>query len=147
MSKYSVFFFIGRWRKNVNELLIRGLKVDWGEIAPHLYIWDYVTDFVQYCLPVANWKTMQPHIQDFRDNHVRIAKATSYAIKKGVFVSNGSGNYVVDCANLECGAYWWLRSAGFNEECASIVRTGGDISSILVTRRDGGVRPALWLKY
>ena len=42
---------------------------DWGEIAPHLYIWDYVTDFVQYCLPVANWKTMQPHIQDFRDNH------------------------------------------------------------------------------
>ena len=85
--------------------------------------------------------------QDFLDNHVRIAKATSYAIKKGVFVSNGSGNYVVDCANLECGAYWWLRSAGFNEECASIVRTGGDISSILVTRRDGGVRPALWLKY
>ena len=42
---------------------------DWGEIAPHLYIWDYVTDFAQYCVPVANWKTMQPHIRDFRDNH------------------------------------------------------------------------------
>ena len=42
---------------------------DWGTLAPHLYIWDYVTDFAQYCLPVANWKTLQPHIQDFRDNH------------------------------------------------------------------------------
>ena len=42
---------------------------DWSAIAPHLYIWDYVTDFAQYSLPVANWKSMQPHIQDFRDNH------------------------------------------------------------------------------
>ena len=42
---------------------------DWGKIAQHLYIWDYVTDFSEYCLPVANWKTIQPHIQDFRDNH------------------------------------------------------------------------------
>ncbi|MBR5177027.1 MAG: DUF4838 domain-containing protein [Bacteroidales bacterium] len=42
---------------------------DWSAIAPHLYIWDYVTDFAQYCLPVANWKTMASHIKDFRDNH------------------------------------------------------------------------------
>ena len=42
---------------------------DWAAIAPHLYIWDYVTDFSQYCLPVANWKTLKPHIQDYRDSH------------------------------------------------------------------------------
>lgn len=42
---------------------------DWGAIAPHLYIWDYVTDFSQYCLPVANWWTLQSHIRDFRDAH------------------------------------------------------------------------------
>ncbi|MBR5661279.1 MAG: DUF4838 domain-containing protein [Bacteroidales bacterium] len=42
---------------------------DWSAIAPHLYIWDYVTDFAQYSLPVANWKTMGPHIKDFRDNN------------------------------------------------------------------------------
>lgn len=42
---------------------------DWSAIAPHLYIWDYVTDFAQYCLPVANWKTMASHIKDFRDNN------------------------------------------------------------------------------
>ena len=51
-----------------NLAFLEDLK-EWGEIAPHLYIWDYVTDFVQYCLPVANWKTMQPHVRDFRDNH------------------------------------------------------------------------------
>ena len=51
-----------------NRTFLQDLQ-DWGEIAPHLYIWDYVTDFAQYCLPVANWKTMQPHIRDFRDNH------------------------------------------------------------------------------
>ena len=51
-----------------NRAFLQDLK-DWGEIAPHLYIWDYVTDFAQYCLPVANWKTMQPHIRDFRDCH------------------------------------------------------------------------------
>ena len=38
MSKYSVFFFCREMGKNVNELLIRGLKVDWGEIAPDSYL-------------------------------------------------------------------------------------------------------------
>jgi hypothetical protein len=51
-----------------NQSFLQDLR-QWGQIAPHLYIWDYVTDFAQYCLPVANWKTLQPHIRDFRDNH------------------------------------------------------------------------------
>ncbi|MBQ2172479.1 MAG: DUF4838 domain-containing protein [Bacteroidales bacterium] len=51
-----------------NQSFLQDLR-EWGEIAPHLYIWDYVTDFAQYCVPVANWKTLQPHIRDFRDNH------------------------------------------------------------------------------
>ena len=51
-----------------NRAFLQDLQ-DWGGIAPHLYIWDYVTDFAQYCLPVANWKTMQPHINDFQENH------------------------------------------------------------------------------
>ena len=53
---------------NQNKSFLKDLQ-DWSAIAPHLYIWDYVTDFAQYCLPVANWKTMQPHIRDFRDNN------------------------------------------------------------------------------
>lgn len=51
-----------------NLAFLQDLK-DWGNIAPHLYIWDYVTDFAQYCLPVANWKTMQPHMLDLVENH------------------------------------------------------------------------------
>ena len=51
-----------------NQAFLKDLQ-DWGALAPHLYIWDYVTDFAQYCLPVANWKTMQPHINDFQENH------------------------------------------------------------------------------
>ena len=51
-----------------NQAFLKDLK-DWGALAPHLYIWDYVTDFAQYCLPVANWKTLQPHIKDFQENH------------------------------------------------------------------------------
>ena len=53
---------------NQNRSFLKDLQ-DWSSIAPHLYIWDYVTDFAQYNLPVANWKTIQPHIQDFRDNN------------------------------------------------------------------------------
>ena len=51
-----------------NRTFLDDLKA-WGAIAPHLYIWDYVTNFSLYCLPIANWKTLQPHIRDFRDNH------------------------------------------------------------------------------
>ena len=51
-----------------NQAFLKDLE-EWSAIAPHLYIWDYVTDFSQYTLPVANWKSMQPHIRDFVDNH------------------------------------------------------------------------------
>ena len=41
----------------------------WSAIAPHLYIWDYTTAFTQYSLPVPNFKTAKPHIQDFVANN------------------------------------------------------------------------------
>lgn len=40
----------------------------WSAIAPHLYIWDYTTAFSQYSLPVPNFRTAKPHIQDFVAN-------------------------------------------------------------------------------
>jgi len=51
-----------------NKSFAQDLK-DWSEIAPQLYIWDYVTDFLLYCLPQPNWKTLQTHLQDFVDSH------------------------------------------------------------------------------
>lgn len=42
---------------------------DWGALAPHLYIWDYTTDFLLYCTPTPNWWALQSHIQSYRNNH------------------------------------------------------------------------------
>ena len=51
-----------------NKPFVQDLK-DWSAIAPHLYIWDYVTDFLLYCLPTPNWKTMKTHLQDYVNGH------------------------------------------------------------------------------
>ena len=51
-----------------NKPFLQDLK-DWSAIAPHLYIWDYVTDFRLYCLPTANWNTLQTHLQDYVNNN------------------------------------------------------------------------------
>lgn len=39
---------------------------DWAAIAKNLYIWDYVTDFRHYLLPIANLRVLQPKLQAFR---------------------------------------------------------------------------------
>lgn len=41
----------------------------WGELAPHLYIWDYTTDFRQYMGTLPNYYVLQDNIRLFRDNH------------------------------------------------------------------------------
>ena len=46
-------------------------------------------------------------------------------------------------------SWWWLRSPGLSNDCASLVVNGGDIDidGRIVPIDDGGVRPALWLKF
>ena len=39
---------------------------DWAAISKNLYIWEYVTDFRHYLLPIANIRLLQPKLQDFR---------------------------------------------------------------------------------
>jgi len=41
----------------------------WGKLAPHLYIWDYTTDFRQYMGTLPNYYVLQDNIRAFRDNH------------------------------------------------------------------------------
>lgn len=41
----------------------------WGELAPHLYIWDYTTDFRQYMGTLPNYYVFQDNIRAFRDNN------------------------------------------------------------------------------
>ena len=51
-----------------NQPFMKDLQ-DWSAIAKNLYIWDYLTDFRHYCLPVANFRMLQPKLQDFRDHN------------------------------------------------------------------------------
>ena len=41
----------------------------WAEIAPHLFIWDYIVDFAQYVAPWPNFHVLAPNIRAFRDNN------------------------------------------------------------------------------
>ena len=41
----------------------------WRQIAPHLYIWDYVISFGHYALPFPNLRAMPEHIRFYHDNN------------------------------------------------------------------------------
>ena len=70
----------------------------------------------------------------FSNEEERIAKATEYAEKSGVY-------------DEEKGAWWWLRSPGYNSTYAAVVYNDGWVlgSGDSVYDNDDGVRPALYL--
>ena len=87
----------------------------------------------------------------FSSDRVRRANATRYAIKKGVGVVGSKFKEYTDdgtCADVHCHAYWWLRSPGIDTYAAAGVNYDGSVfvSGYSVSRDDGGVRPALWVK-
>ena len=43
----------------------------WNQICDRLYIWDYTTNFAQYLCPIANFGSLQPNLQFFRDHGVK----------------------------------------------------------------------------
>lgn len=58
----------------------------WSAISPHLFIWDYTTAFTQYSLPVPNFRTAKPHIQDFvANNAIGMMEEGDYQTKCGEF--------------------------------------------------------------
>jgi hypothetical protein len=40
----------------------------WAQIAPHLFIWDYIVDYAQYIAPWPNFQVLGPNIEAFRQN-------------------------------------------------------------------------------
>ena len=40
----------------------------WSDIAPNLYVWDYVTDFASYIQPHPNMRVLAPNLRFFVDN-------------------------------------------------------------------------------
>lgn len=50
-----------------NKPFMDDLK-DWSEIAPNLFIWDYVVNFNQYLAPYPNFQSLAENIKTFRDH-------------------------------------------------------------------------------
>ena len=50
-----------------NEKFMQDLK-GWAELAPHLFIWDYIVDYAQYIAPWPNFQVLGPNIKVFGDN-------------------------------------------------------------------------------
>jgi len=50
-----------------NDAFMRDLK-GWSEIAPHLFIWDYIVDYAQYIAPWPNFQVLGPNIKVFGEN-------------------------------------------------------------------------------
>jgi hypothetical protein len=58
----------------------------WSQIAPHLFIWDYVVDYAQYIAPWPNFQVLGPNIQTFRENHaIGIFEEAQYQSAGGEF--------------------------------------------------------------
>jgi hypothetical protein len=42
----------------------------WSQIADHLFVWNYVTNFADYLIPQPNWNAIGPDLRFFAGNHV-----------------------------------------------------------------------------
>ena len=68
-----------------NETFLRDIQ-NWAQIAPHLYIWDYVVEFGHYLMPYPNFKALQRNIQCFRENNaIGVMSQAAYQSRGGEF--------------------------------------------------------------
>ena len=45
---------------------------DWGRLTDNIILWDYVVQFRNYCDPFPNLRVLQPNLEFFRSNNVRL---------------------------------------------------------------------------
>jgi hypothetical protein len=68
-----------------NRPFIDDIK-DWSEIAPNLYIWDYVVNYNQYLAPFPNFQVLADNIMTFRKyNAIGIQEEAQYQTLGGEF--------------------------------------------------------------
>lgn len=59
---------------------------EWAKLAPHLFIWDYVTAFSQYLPPYPNFNALAPNIKTYQQHHaIGILDEGQYETKHGEF--------------------------------------------------------------
>jgi hypothetical protein len=74
----------------------------WSQICPHLYVWDYTTDFGHYINPYPDWFTLGPNIRVFQ----------KYGVK-GVFEEGAYGGPGADMAEMRA---WVLAQLLWNPQ-------------------------------
>ena len=74
----------------------------WSRIAPHIYIWDYVTNFRSYLIPHPNYHVLAPNIRYFTRNNAL-----------GVFQQGDSGSRVGEFIRLRA---WLIAHLLWNPE-------------------------------
>ena len=58
----------------------------WADIAPHLYIWDYVVNFARYIMPYPNINVLQSNIKTFQKNKaIGIMEQAAFQSRGGEF--------------------------------------------------------------
>ncbi len=68
-----------------NQSFVEDLN-KWAEIAPHLYIWDYVVNFSHYIMPYPNFKVLQPNLQLLqKSNAIGVMEQAAYQSRGGEF--------------------------------------------------------------
>ena len=67
--------------------LLRG----WKEQTDELYVWDYTTNFRDYCHIFPNLNVLQANIRFFRDNHVRYLFEQGDSLGKHAFLAELKG--------------------------------------------------------
>ncbi|MBO4299488.1 MAG: DUF4838 domain-containing protein [Clostridia bacterium] len=72
----------------------------WSRITDRLYVWDYVTQFRNYLLPMPNFDTLQSNLRLFRDIGVR------GILEEGNFSQGGGGHLAELEAYLQAKLMW-----------------------------------------
>ncbi len=56
----------------------------WSKICPHLYVWDYITDFSDYINPFPDWFSLAPNLRILQQHGVR------GVFEEGAYGGNGA---------------------------------------------------------
>ena len=96
----------------------------WGALTPHIFVWDYITQFTNYLAPFPNFSTLQPNMQYLKENGV-----------KGVF-AQGSGDTYSEFAELRA----YLEAQLLNDDKADVKKlTAAFLSDFYGAKAGAGI--------
>ncbi len=94
-----------------------------------------------FLLSVAEANRYLGVTKDDSDNLKSRTSPTAYARQQGAFIAYNEYNTVEGSP----AGWWWLRSPGTSQYCATFVYSDGSLGSPYVDNSGGCVRPAMWI--